>query len=231
MENKPNSSEPSPKWANDAGKLLALLNGDRYMDLILAEAETNTSAAFVAFRETDTYKNNTSKFFKKTLDLHEHLNIMKSRRTFDALIRYIKIVEEELSLKHCADAWLWNMTTDTDLKKRAMNMAKRYIANKAFVRASYFLALIIEGDGFKAVSFSDGQIELKSLTNNNHKDAIAAMVAEANRNAESCWLNLKQLMKDNLTEFPEWANSSCNSEGVYKEKKIIGGESGAILLT
>lgn len=231
MENKPNSSDPSPMWANNASKLLALLNGDRYMDLILAEAETATGTAFTAFRNTETYKSNISRLFKKTLDLHEHLNIMKSRRTFEVLLRYIKVVEDELSMNHCADAWIWNMASDSDLKKRAMNLVKRFVANKAFVRAAPFISLVTEADGFKAVSFSDSQIELKSLTNNNHSAAIAMMINEAENSADACWLNLRILLKGSPTEFPEWAASPCNSEKTVKERRVIGGETGGILLT
>ena len=229
-ENTPNNSAPAPQWATRDAANKAMLNGDKYLDLLMRAAETNDNQMFLDYRETDLFKDKTTLFFKTTTDLDKHLNILNSRRTFESLLRYLKMAEENLFDAVCG-SWISELDTDEPKNKEVLKLAKRYVANQGLVYAIPNLKLLIEADGIKAVSNTDGFEDKRSLTNNSQVEAMKGLRVAAENTAAKSIKDLVQFLKTNKDDFQTWSNSPCAGNKVIREKRVVGGATGAILLT
>lgn len=232
VQNNPESGAiPSSQWGWKAKRLSALDNGDAMLDRLLAYMEEQVAALndeFDLWKDSPAYTLRTSDFFRHTKDLDEFLNIQKSRRSFISLVRFLKQVEEdEIKPILCDDLYsavLTNLATDENLL--LVPYIRRAVAYLGAAAAIPHHRIVIDGDGFRIVSQTDGFDDRRNLTNNTHESAIQALLLRCEEQGRRALSRLVKFLEDNISDYPDYEGSACREKPAPKAHTIIRSDSG-----
>lgn len=226
VENNPDQGSSPAAYPIYKEKLRgALENGDLFLDRLLNYLESQVIAGnsyFDLWKDSAAYKVKTCDFFRHTSDLDEYLNIQKSRRSFISLVRFMKHVEEDIIKPILCDdlyaAVLIASPTAANLK--LIPFIKRAVAYLGAAEAIPHHRVVIDGDGFRVVSYSDGIEDRRSLQNNVHEGAVQALKMRCEEQGRKAVAKLVQFLEDNLTDYPDYSDSTCRTQPVEKSHGI-----------
>ncbi len=147
------------------------------MDKALAFTEDKIEEGesfFDVFKISEAYLNQGSNFFRYTSELNECLNIHNSRRTFLAISKYLRAVENRTVKPILCDTTFNNLVTGidennlTEVNEALLEKVKPVVTNYGSVEAIPHLALLLEADGIKFLSQSDMLNDKRNTTNAQH---------------------------------------------------------------
>ena len=138
------------------------------------------------------------------------------------MIRYLKQVEEEvIEPIVCSDLFAaLTIDTPTDANKLLLPMIKKAVAYLGAAKGIPHHRIVIDGDGFRVVSQTDGWDDRRNLTNNVHETAVGALKSSCEEQGRLAVAKLVQFLEDNLTDYPAYADSSCRTKPVEKSHSI-----------
>ncbi len=227
VQNTPEGgSQPVNQWGWKAKRWSALENGDTFLDKLLAYMEQQVAASVAYFdlwKGSSAYKIKTSDFFRHTEDLDDYLNIQGSRRSFISLVRFMKQVEAEtIAPILCTDLYDALLVSPVSAENlRLLPYIKRAVAYLGAVEAIPHHRIVIDGDGFRVVSQSDGFDDRRNMTNNVHEGAIQALMLRCDQQGRRAIAQLKKVLEDNIDDYPDYATSTCREIPSTKAHSIV----------
>jgi hypothetical protein len=192
-------------------------SADMHLDLLLEFLEKQVAdgeSYFDIWKNNPAFNRGTTPFFRRTSDLNTYFNIFNSRSTFIALVSHINdICEDIIEPILCNDLFLDLASQITEgavspPNAKLLHLIRRAVAPLAIAKAAPLLSLVVESDGFKVVSSTDG-MDRRDTVVKHHQAQIEALVSRCCADGESNINKLKKYLNDNLTEFSLFANSPC----------------------
>ena len=229
------SSTTANQWSFKTNRWTTLLNGDKFLDNAMAYLETATGPNFQAWIDSDEYDRGRSMFFRLPLQVSEYLNTQSSRRSYAALLPYLKQAEEENLEITIGSAMLTELSSKWDQdnlsvkEKQLLSLVRKYIANQGLLEALPHLAIVIDGDGFRIVSSSDGFDDRRNLTNSNHQQSVERLKYKAQEKAARYHADILSLLYGNPDDFPTWKSSTAYREPTIPASKVIGYKGGIMM--
>lgn len=232
------TSNPSNQWSFKTARAEALKTADQMMDtalklMELEVAEGNTY--FDDWKDSTEYKDTGSILFRQTIDMDKYLNIQGSRRSFISLSKFMK-KSEEFDLEPIIGEKLLEKLSEyvrSDSNNIAMaglqKYATRMVAELGLAKAIPHLSILVEGDGFKVMSSSDGMDDKKNIL----KVAIGPLEAlkeSAIKDGKTYRASLIEYLHENKESFPEWMETDYYKQFTQQSTcPIIGGKKGGVM--
>lgn len=219
-------AQASPQWAYHLKRDEALNTADASLDLLLAHLEAQVLAGvsyFDLWKNDPAYNAKKSLFFRTTQQLGEFLNIKNSRRTFLSLIPFLSQVERR-SVKSllCADLYAEMQATPlSDANELLLPLIREMVAYQGAAAALPHHRVVIDGDGFRVVSQTDGNTDRRNLTNNVHESAVQALLSEYIERGQMAEKELRYFLEDNLEDYPAYTNSTCRETATPRGHGIV----------
>lgn len=232
VENTPQGgSTPASYPIYKEKRRAALDNGDLFLDRLLSYLEAQVAASVAYFdlwKNSTAYSVKTCDFFRHTAELDEYLNIQNSRRSFISLVRYMKQVEEDVIKPILCDNLYALVLADTPLAADAalLPFIRKAVAYLGAEKAIPHHRIVIDGDGFRVVSQTDGWDDRRNMTNNVHENAIQALAARCLEQGQRALAKLVQYLEDNIADYPDYEASDCRTKPVDKAHSILQGYDG-----
>jgi hypothetical protein len=229
-------STTAPQHALKAARSNALQEADTFLDraLWLISQYANRNDQFFAIWKPELKYG--SDFFKRADDLDEFLSI-SGHRAFTALSRWLRRIEED-ELKPILGNIFFDIlkmrqlpapATATD-EAHLFRFVQKFVAEAAMSQAAPHLTLILDGDGFKILSSSDGMDEKKTASTAPQFQAIRDLILTTEKEAAQYKEELIAHLYKNREKFPTWQESEffANLEGNSSPKTVIDTGAGAI---
>lgn len=201
---------------------------DRKLDLLLEFLETQVAEAnadFDIWKNDPAYTRGKSPFFRNTADFQAYYNIFNSRPTFLALINAISDISDDVIQPILCDDLFLEIATQitestlTEPNKKLLHLIRRAIAPLAVAKAAPRLLCIIEADGFKIASSSDG-FNMTKAAIESRKEAVRIAVENGKAEGEEALNKLRKYLNDNLTDYPLYAESKCYKSAQARTKNF-----------
>jgi len=212
------TSNPANQWSFKGGRWDIMLSADDIFDQLLTFLDKQIKASdayFDLFKNSEAYNAGVSDFFRSASEVDNYLNIQGSIRSFYALIRYIKKAEQKYILPTlCTDqysdlATKYKENTLNEEEDALLKMVQQTLAEWALFEAIPHLALVIDSDGFKIVSSTDGMDQRKNMTNTTHEKAIERLKYFAEENGNTFRAELIAHLYKNADTFTLFKASDC----------------------
>ena len=227
MQNTPEGgSTPINQWSWKAMRWDALDNGDTFLDRLLSYMEKQVALGntdFDTWKNSDAYNVKTSDFFRRTSEVDEYLNIQNSRRSYISLVRFFRQIEEDEIRPVLCDALYQSLKTNptTTANKKLLPYVRKAVAYLGAAEAIPHHRVVIDGDGFRIVSQSDGFDDRRNLTNNTHSDAISALRDQCEKRGGKALADLRAFLEGNVADYPEYGGSACREKGTDRRHGIV----------
>lgn len=204
------------------------LQADKHMDALLAFLEKQVQADntyFDLWKESTAYTKGTSPFFRNTGEFQFYYNIFESRRAFLALINHISdVCEDTITPIICDDLFIQIKTqlqsnTLSGPNDTILHLIRRAVAYLAVAKAAPFLSIIVESDGFKIVSNTEGMDKRESAMNQ-HQARVDTLVNHALNEGTKNLNKLKKYIADNAQLYPLYLNSPCYTAAQARSRGI-----------
>ncbi len=224
-------AQPSPQWAWHLKRDDALKVADTALDLLLEYMEQRVAAndaLFDAWANDPAYKAKTSAFFRHTAEMDEYLNIKRSRRTYISLIPFFSQVERRVVKSLLCNTLYAQMQTTplATANEPLLPLIREAVAYLGAAEALPHHRVVIDGDGFRVVSQTDGNTDRRNLTNNVNESAVQALLAKYQERGAEAIRELKTFLEENLQAFPDYASSSCREKPANKGHSILQSTNG-----
>jgi hypothetical protein len=200
------------------------------MDILLEFMEKQVflnNTYFDLWKDSTAYKKGTSPFFRHTTAFNYYYNIFESRRTFLALIPHINdICEDIITPVICNDLFLEiknDLESDTvsDANSVLLHHIRKAVAYLAVAKAAPYLSIVVESDGFKIVSSTEG-MDKRDTAMNQHQARIDKLVNHALYEGNKNLNRLKKYIADNAQLYPLYLNSPCYTAANARRAGGIG---------
>lgn len=222
-------AQQTSKWAYDAKRLEALNDADAALDRLLTYMEARAEAndpLFLSWKTSTAYNTKKSDFFRNTADLDDFLNIKKSWRTFISLVPYLGQIERRtivpLLCKPLYDAL--QAPTLSPENAALIPMLREAIAYLGAAEAVPHHRIVIEGDGFRVISQTDGFTDKRNQTNSIHEQAIGALMTRCQERGEEAIAALRKHLENNLDDYPLYRDSTCRTAPSSKGHGMVASD-------
>ncbi len=224
---------PTSQWAYVTKRLSALNSADAALDRLISFLDKQVKAGVAYF---DLWKNDTaytkkkSDFFRQVEDLDDYINIKRSFRSFLSIIPYLKQVEGR-HLKTLLCNTLYNavlIQTPTAENAKLLPYIREAVAYLGAAEALPHHRVIIDGDGFRFVSQTDGFEDRRNTTNAQHSAAVGSLLDQYRNRGAQALDALRSFLETNVDDYPDYRDSSCrelkpnNTKTMYSSPDKIG---------
>lgn len=224
-------AQPSPQWTLNMKRDDALMVADKALDMLLQYMEFQIqegSNDFDLWKNDPAYKTKTSVFFRHTSEMEEYLNIKGSRRTYVSIIPFFAQVERRIiKAALCGPLYealqTYPLTIENEL---LLPLIKEAVAYLGAADALPHHRVVIDGDGFRVVSQTDGYTDRRNLTNNVHESAVQALLATYQERGAEALRELKYFLEENIEDYPLYASSNCRQNPANTAHTIVQSPSG-----
>lgn len=234
VQNGPDGgASPTSQWAYVTKRLAALNSADSAMDRLLSflDKQVKASVAYFDLWKNDTaYTKKKSDFFREVSNLDDYVNIKSSFRSFISIIPYLKQVEaryiKTLLCNTLYDATLINTPSANNAK--LLPYIRVAVAYLGAAEALPHHRVVIDGDGFRFVSQTDGFEGRQNTTNLQHTQAVGALLEHYRTRGAQALDSLRAFLEANIDDYPDYRDSSCrelkpnNTKTMYSSPAKIG---------
>lgn len=200
------------------------------LEELVAEGETDVDT----WKDSDCFTSNVSCLFRSTQQLRECIHMKRSRRTFVALVPFLKKAEEQFVRtvlcddqydRICAGIIAGDLTAE---EENLLAKCRPVSANYGLLKAIPHLRIQIEDDGLKMVSSTDGM----NMKQNASETAIAQLRAQLEADAKTAQADLREFLYANADDYPDWTASDCyiDPDDIDNQQVLPENHTGAIIL-
>lgn len=228
VQNTPDGgSVPTNQWSFTEKKLDLLSKADTALDKLLQYLDEQTDAYFDLFFDSEAAQYKTANWIKHTKDLDEYVNIKQSRRSFVSIVPHIARAERDI-LEPLLCSTLYNAlkTPTTDAQLVLIPYLKEIAAYKGAAAALPHHRIVIDGDGFRVVSQTDGFTDRRNLTNSVHEQAVGALLTAYHERGDKAIRALMTYLEANLDTYPDYRDSTCRTKPTDKSHGIMASPDG-----
>jgi hypothetical protein len=220
------TSSPIAMWRYKNMRWEVCETADDFLDELLSYMEQKVEdeeAFFDTWKNSDAYTANASSFFRLTSELQQHIHIRRSRRTFIALLPFLKKAEKtKVKPLICQDQYddLKTKVADDTLAAddtRLLEMVQPVVAHYGLMMALPHLKLHIGSDGIKSVSSTDGMNKKEAA----REAAIQELGMTLEEEARTALSDLKAFLYENADTYTLWKDSDCYVDPDDAAKTVI----------
>lgn len=201
------------QWGFKATLWSLTKDADGFMDQLLEFLEAQTDEYFDLWKDDPSFTEGKADFFRLTKEFQSCINIQKSRMTFIALLPYIRDVSEMAILPILGQAFYDDLVTKIQegtgnvVENKVIKAIRQCTAKLAVAQAADFLALVIDSDGFKTVSSTDGMDLRSNAASVFYKESIQALKYKAEDTGRQLKADLIQLLMSSVEDIPLFEES------------------------
>lgn len=210
-------SQPVNQWGWQAKRRDALDNADAALDMLLKYLEKQVKASVAYFdlwKNDGAYTKKKSDFFRSTEALDDYINMKGSFRTYISLVPFLGQVERRyIKQLLCDDLYAAMLVPSPTVDNQ--KLFPFILAAVAYLGAAEALPhhrVVVDGDGFRVVSFTDGSDDRRNLTNSTHEQAVGALLTKYKETGEMALADLKEYLEANLDIYPLYRGSGCREQ-------------------
>lgn len=218
-------AQPVNQWGWQAKRRDALDNGDSALDLLLKYLDKQVKegvAYFNLWKDSNAYSKKKSDFFRSTEALDDYINMKGSFRTYISLVPFLGQVERRyIKPLLCDELYAAVLATNpTDDNKKLLPLIQTAVAYLGAAEALPHHRVVVDGDGFRVVSFTDGSDDRRNLTNSTHEQAVGALLTKYKESGEMALEALKAFLEANLNTYPTYRDSACREVPKSKDHTL-----------
>ena len=229
------TSQPVTQWRYKALRKEAISEYYSKLDQALYQMEQHIDEPYLAdFKASDAYKAHTTAFFRTTAVLSKYINVQRSRRTYIAMLPHLRRAEKDLRAIMCGPAFEEMKAYKIDAPapdpvtvehkgfEHLVDMCRHYLANQALVLGVPRLRVLVEDDGIKVVTETDG-FDSKNPAN---KDMIRDFISRAQEDAYTYQKEILAHLSMNLdvfTTYRDHGHTESRVPGVISSPGDVGG--------
>lgn len=198
------------KWRDDNQKAELIRKGDKALDDLLDILMDNVDS-YPEWKSSRHFAFRTSLILGKASDFNDFVPIASSTRVFLRLLPDLKKADRILKSYVCSDLYnrVKESITDSEADSEAMDGLMPYlqaiVAYETIIRAIPRFNFFITPEGLLFHTINDGTSQKIAISSADKKE----MKARYKENLEESISELVAYLKDNLDDFPEYANSPC----------------------
>jgi hypothetical protein len=229
VQNTPDGgSQPASQWAFREKRLAALANADSALDRLLAYLEKQTATYFDLWKTSSAATYKRADFFGNTLELGEYLNIKESRRSFVSIVPFLRRAEQNRVKAVLCDTLYDSVVSapTATLNAPLVPYIKEAVAYLGAAVAVPHHRVVVDGDGFRVVSQTDGFEDRRNLTNSVHESAVGSLIEAYTKQGEAALARLLKYLEDNLAVYPDYENSDCRKKPAERGHSMYQSPSG-----
>ena len=229
------TSQPVTQWRYKALRKSSISEYYSKLDQALYQMEENIDDPFLLeFKQSSNYTDHNTAFFKTTAALGKYINVQSSRRTFLAMVPHLRRAERDLRHILCGKAFDElkadkidmvapdPVTAEYTAYKHLLDECRHYLANQALVLGLPRLRVLVQDDGIKVHSETDG-FDSKNPAN---KEMVAQFLHRAQEDAHLYKheiLSYLGLNLDVFTTYKEHGFTENQTPGVIGPSDGVGG--------
>ncbi len=208
-ENTNQNTSQTRQWVYKDSRKQKIIKADRFLDNALAIMEA-TPNNYQTWRDSDAYTEYSQYFFTNATEFSKELSINNSRRTFLALVPWIRLVEDSYIRTTLGDTLMDDLknTSPTGVyKPKVLQLVKKTLAFYAIYSGSNHLKLNVSSESITLVSTSDG-IESRTSAD---AGSYHNWRMEIKGYAESYNAELKKYLDDNKENISQYESDDASS--------------------
>jgi hypothetical protein len=229
IENTPEAGQPTNQWRYKEKRLAVLSDADAALDRLLSYLHEKTQAGITAFnqyRNSTAYSKKTANFIRTTEQLDDYVNLKGSRRSFLSLVPHFQQIERKrIKPVLCTVLYDLVVSTPTDYPELTP-LIREAVAYLGAASALPHHRVVVDGDGFRVVSTTDGFDDRRNLTNSVHEQAVGSLLSTYQDLGEEALKELVRTLEANLSEYPAYRDSTCRSTPPIKSHGLINPSDG-----
>lgn len=204
------TTQPQAQW--QAFQILSSFadDGERFLDIALEYLEKNISD-YSTYADSEEYTIAKELFVNTAKDLSRYVPMFNSRRAFQALRPYMRLVQTDTiptTIGQDLYDYLLEKIKDsaaTDLELKLIEKIGRVVALMAARNAFQELAIAYNGRGFRVLSDNDSIIQKLAI----QPEKLQPIISDMANNANTFLLGLKKHLQDNATDWPLYQDSDA----------------------
>jgi hypothetical protein len=226
VQNTPEGgSATTSQWGYHEKRLNALDMGDKALDRLLTYLSKQTLAYFDLYKNDAAAKYKRSVFIKTTADLDDYMNIKDSHRTFVSIAPFLKQADADVKKVLCTTLYdAVQVASPTVANAKLIPYIQKLVAYKGAERALPHHRVVVDGDGFRFVSQTDGTTDRRNSTNTVHEQAVGALLNTYQKLADEAVNELVAFLEANIADYPDYANSTCRTVTVGRETTMYASD-------
>lgn len=230
QQGREGSSTPVNQWSFKDQLWASIERGDKALDQALELMEKRVIAGdtnFNTWKSSTAYTSNFSDFFRMTSDLSDLTNIQGSRRSFVAILPYLREVEETHVKPILCDDFYNEIIakvkdgTGTAKEKQVIKYCRKIAAHIGLFEAVPQIAMSIKSTGFVVVSRTDGFEDHRAFTNSEHGKLKEALRFSSENLGRQATADLVTYLYTNKDDFATWTASDCYKESSYDTHRPV----------
>jgi len=226
FQNSPNQAVTTP-LAYFKIKLYNLTKtADEHIDRLLAFMDSRvgvSDAKFTLYANSTAFENGKAELFRTTEEFQVYHNVLNSRRTFIAILPYIRDAVVQFARPLITSdlyeqiVQQYNTSTLTVANQKVFFRLRAMVAKYAIANAAKMNTLIIEGDGFRVASNTDG-FDTRESAVHTRRNEIESMRYDVENMAKMHQADLINFLKSNSADYPSFAAMIIN---IPETQKIV----------
>lgn len=218
-ESSEGTSRPVTQWRYKNALWKVSQQADANLDATLAymeyEIEEHSNAYFDLWKNDTAYNAAVSSLFRHTSDVSKYIEIHKSRRTYLALLPHLRRAEDTKIADTICQDMLNELASQvegnslTAENQTLLPYVQRAAAHWALHLAVPHLSLMIESNGIKVVSSTDGFDNRGNVLSAFAKEAVVRLQQRAEDDAKTAIASLLKFLYANSDDYPTWKDSAC----------------------
>jgi hypothetical protein len=224
ISSKEGTTNPAPQWRYEGRRWAHILNGDRFIDQLLAFMEDN-AGYFTDWAASSSYTVNKDLFIADSFKLSKYIGTNNRRRAYLALRAHIRMAEKKYILPALGQDLFDELKTQMQTNPPSVsdaNNALLPLIEEGLAWAAYY-----EGLPFLTVKFDTTGVYVASPMDTNlprpQQDQFAKEMVRksAANNMDGFLATLKKFLIDNVADYPLFQNSDayCNNNPRYRRPR------------
>lgn len=213
VQNAPNGGSTGISQWNYHNQLLSITkDADRFLDALLSYLEGHLSV-FTGWAGSAAYTKGKSVYFRTVSEYQEYHGIGDSFRTFVALVPYMKKATEKYILPIIGNGLHTELNTallaqnTTEEQDALIHQIRRCLAEWTMYMGIPSLMVVVEHDGIKVISNTDGMATRGNTTSAFLKEAAQIHQYQCEENARTFRADLIDFLNTNQADYPTWKTS------------------------
>lgn len=229
---------PPAQWMFKNALWSVTKDADTFLDAALAYLQKEV-ATFTAWKASDAYSEGKADFFRSVKEFQAYHHIGSSFRTFLALLGYIQKATDRYIRTILGDSLLDELVTAvkgggalSDDQKKLLHYVRSALAPWSVFMAIPHLTCIVEQDGLKVVSSTDGMDSRGNATSAFYKEGIDRHRMSCEDNGRTAQADLVEFLFKKSADFPAWLESDYYKAATTSDcsSPVIGSELGGVWL-
>jgi hypothetical protein len=214
MEQRTDHAQGARQWVYNNFVDAAADNGDRLLDAALVWLEFK-AADFPTWDESELARAGRELLLPNAHELSRYVGIQQSRRTFCAMLPYLRQVEDleirpllgEVAMDALQDALAARELDEA--QRKLLELARPALAHRAYAVALPFLSISVTGRGIRLLSDNDGIRQRPAAP----EKVVTNLAAAADKVATQYLEGLKRHIDAGRPEAEPWAVTQHSNEG------------------